>query len=139
MTTEKTIGVLVVDDAESIRLSFHQLVDAFPDLLWLGESSDGRSVLVDCERLCPDGVLIDVALPHVSVAEITHQIGSRFPQIRVIGLVGFEDNSVTQPILQAGAVSCISKSADVLLIAETVRWAARDFMPGELPGAKAPG
>jgi DNA-binding NarL/FixJ family response regulator len=132
MVVKKTIGVLVIDDAESIRLSFHRFLDAFTDLRWIGESSDGRNIVDDCTRLQPDVILIDVALPHVNVAEATHAIRSQFPSIQVIGTVGFEDRSITDPILHAGAALCISKNANILLIADAVRQAAHQIDPTHL-------
>lgn len=129
MAAEKTIRVLIIDDSESMRLSLHRFVSAFKDLEWVGESSNGLDVLDECDRLDPDVLLIDVALPHTDVAQMTRSIRALFPQTQVIGTVGFEDRAVIEPILRAGAVSCVSKNAAIQLIADAVRQAAHAPSP----------
>jgi len=124
MATQKTIRVLVIDDSESMRLSLHRFLSVFEDLEWVGESTNGLDAIEECGRLCPDVVLIDVVLPHVDVAHMTRSIRTRFPQLQVIGTVGFEERTITEPILKAGAVQCVSKNASVFLIADAVRRAA---------------
>lgn len=115
------IQVLVVDDSEPIRHSLRQLFSTAEDIQWVGESSDGRDAIEQCEQLHPDVVLIDVALPHVDVARITQTIRERFPAIQVIGIFGFEERSLVEHILQSGAVMCLPKSTNVVQMSDAVR------------------
>ena len=121
MPDEQPIKVLVVDDSESMRISLHALLGVFADLRWIGESSDGHDILEQCERLQPHVVLIDVALPHIDVPHTIRVIRERFPLLQVIGITGFEDKRSIDKILEAGAVLCLPKNANVLLIANAVR------------------
>jgi len=132
MAVEKTIKVLIIDDSESMRLSLHRFLNVFGDLEWVGESSNGSDALVECARLSPDVVLIDVALPHVDVAQITRSIRDHFPETQVIGTVGFEEQAVIEAMLHAGAIACVSKNASVYLIADAVRKAAQASVSGDL-------
>ena len=125
MTAEKTIKVLIIDDSESIRLSLHRFLNVFRDLEWVGESSNGADALMECARLGPDVVLIDVALPHVDVAQITRSIRYHFPATQVIGTVGFEEQALIESILEAGAFQCVSKMQNIYLIVDAVRQAAQ--------------
>jgi DNA-binding NarL/FixJ family response regulator len=117
----KNIRVLVIDDSESIQFSLHQVLIAFPDLEWVGESRRGEDALELCEQLHPDVVLLDVGLPHVDVAQITHLIRERFPLTQVIGIAGFEEQTIIKQVLGAGAIRCVSKDADITRIADAVR------------------
>ena len=121
MAQESMIQVLVVDDSEPIRHSLRQLFSTAGDINWVGESSDGRDTIEQCEQLQPDVVLIDVVLPHVDVAHITQTIRERFPAIQVIGIFGFEERALVDHILQSGAVMCLPKSTDVVLMSDAVR------------------
>ena len=124
MATGKPIRVFITDDSESMRLSLYRLLNVFGDLEWVGESSNGLDLIEECHHLCPDVVLIDVALPHVDVAQITRSIRGCFPQTQVIGMVGFEDKAFAESILRAGAIQCVSKNASIYLIADALRQAA---------------
>ena len=124
MAAQQAIRVLVVDDSESVRTSLHQVLGVFPDLQWVGESRDGGDVLEQCERLQPDVVLLDVTLPHVDVAETIHLIRGRYLHTQVIGITSFEEQTLIDHILRAGAALCLPKNANIRLIAEGVRRAA---------------
>jgi DNA-binding NarL/FixJ family response regulator len=120
-TNNKAIRVLVMDDSEAMRYSLHQCIAAFTDLEWVGEASALAEALAKCEQLQPRVVLIDVSLSHVDVADTTRQLRQHFPLLRIIATVGFEDQSIIQPILEAGAELCLPKHASVLKIAESIR------------------
>jgi len=125
MTHSKRIRVLVIDDSESIRFSLRQVLAAFADLQWVGESQDGHDVLEQCERLRPDAVLMDVALTHVDVPQTVRLIREHFPVTYVIGIAGFEEQSLIAQVLQAGATLYLSKNANVVQIADAVRQVAQ--------------
>ncbi|HVO43478.1 MAG TPA: response regulator transcription factor [Aggregatilineales bacterium] len=121
MAAEEPIRVFVIDDSESMRLSLKQMLSVFADFLWVGESRDGQDVLEQCEALHPDVVLMDVGLPHVDVANLTRLIREHFPLTQVIGITGFEEQSLINQMLKAGAVVCLPKHASVTLIADAIR------------------
>ena len=125
MATAKLIRVLIIDDSESMRLSLHRFLNAFNDMEWVGESSNGLGIITEIERLRPDVVLVDIVIPHVDISELTRTIRTRFPNIQVIGTAGFEDQSIIDKVIQAGAFLCVSKNASIFLWADAVRQAAQ--------------
>ena len=125
MTIQKLVHVLVIDDSEVMRQSLQQVLSAFNDLLWVGESADGHDALDVCQQLHPDVILIDVGLLHVDVAKLIYSIRDRFSHIQIIGITSFEDRFTIDQILLAGAALCLSKDTNVALIADSVRQVAR--------------
>jgi DNA-binding NarL/FixJ family response regulator len=121
MNTKATIRILVIDDSESMRHTLQQCFEAFDDLEWVGESSDDQDALIQCERLHPDVVLMDVALPRTDVAQLIHRIHEIRPEIQVIGTISFEEQATIDVVMKAGAALCLSKYTPVLRIAELVR------------------
>ena len=121
MNTKATIRILVIDDSESMRHTLQQCFEAFDDLEWVGESSDGQDALIQCERLHPDVVLIDVALPRTDVAHVIHLIHEIRPETQVIATISFEEQATIDTVMKAGAALCLSKYTPVLRIAELVR------------------
>jgi DNA-binding NarL/FixJ family response regulator len=124
MSIEKAIRVLVIDDSEAIRRSLFHLLSAFPDFQWQGESPDGCDALVLCARLQPDVVLLAVSLRYVDSANITRLIREHFPTTQVIGISGFDEPSFEVRVLAAGAAVCLSKNANIMHFAATVRQVA---------------
>ena len=121
MNTKATIRILVIDDSESMRHTLQQCFEAFDDLEWVGESSDGQDALIQCERLHPDVVLMDVALPRTDVAQLIHLIHEIRPETQVIATISFEEQATIDAVMKAGAALCLSKYTPVLRIAELVR------------------
>ncbi|MEP7290049.1 MAG: response regulator transcription factor [Chloroflexota bacterium] len=129
MPAEKTIRVLVIDDSEAMQLGLSQVLTAFPDFEWVGESRDGQDTLQQCERLHPDVVLLDVGLRHIDVVQMIHLIRERFPHIQVIAITSFEAQSEIDTILNAGAVTSLPKNANVPQIVDTLRQVVHAALP----------
>ena len=116
--------MLVIDDSEAMRRSLRQVLSAFADLQWVGESSDSHDTLDLCQTLYPDVILLDVGLSHVDVPKLIDSIKVHDPHPKVIGITSFEDPCIIKHILQAGAVLCLSKNTNVVQIADSVRQVA---------------
>ena len=57
------IRVLIVDDHAMVRRGLAAFLKAKPDLLLVGEASNGGEAISLCERLQPDVVLMDLMMP----------------------------------------------------------------------------
>jgi len=119
--TTNRIKVLVIDDSESIRTSLKAFLSAFVDFNWVGESSESRDGLCQIETLQPDVVLLDAALNHSDVEQLTTLIRQRFPLIQVIGITNRHENDHSQRMIEAGAAMCVPKTASILQMAEAIR------------------
>ena len=125
MNTKAMIRILVIDDSESMRHTLQQCFDAFDDLEWVGESSDGQDALIQCTRLHPDVVFIDVALPRTDVAQVIRLIHEECPKTQVIATISFEEQATIDAVMEAGAALCLSKYTPVTHIADVVRQVAQ--------------
>ena len=121
MNTKAIIRILVIDDSESMRHTLQQCFEAFDEFEWVGESSDGEDALIQCERLNPDVVLMDVALPRTDVVQLIRRIHEIHPETQVIATISFEEHATIDGVMKAGAALCLSKYTPVLRIAELVR------------------
>lgn len=121
MNVQKKVRVLVIDDSEVMRHSLRQVLSAFDDLEWVGESADGYDALALCSAVLPDVVLCDVGLLHIEVPQLIYAIRDRYPHTQIIGITSFEDRYIIDQVLQAGAILCLSKDTSVSQIADSVR------------------
>jgi DNA-binding NarL/FixJ family response regulator len=121
-----TIGVLVVDDDELIRVGLRVIIDAEPDLEVVGEAADGAEVVPLVARLRPDVVLMDVRMPAVDGIQATRHLverGSLPPRVLVI--TTFENDDYVYEALRAGASGFLLKRARPAEVVEAIRVVAR--------------
>ncbi len=124
-TPAAPIRVLLADDHVVVRQGLSALLEASPDLLVVGEASDGVEAVDLARRLHPDVVLMDFSLPGMNGTEATRIIHAEFPHIRIIGLSMYEADDVAQAMRQAGAEDFVTKSA----ASETLLSAIRNTRP----------
>ena len=118
------IRVLIVDDHAMVRRGLAAFLKAKPDLLLVGEASNGGEAISLCERLQPDVVLMDLMMPGMSGAEATQVIVQRWPAVRVIALTSFGDKEMVRQALAAGALSYLLKNVSAEDLAEAIRSAS---------------
>jgi DNA-binding NarL/FixJ family response regulator len=121
-----SIGVLIVDDDELIRVGLRAIIDAQPDLTVLGEASDGAEVPPLVARLRPDVVLMDVRMPAIDGIQATrHLVATSADPPRVLVITTFENDEYVYEALRAGASGFLLKRARPAEVAEAIRVVAR--------------
>ncbi len=104
-----TVDVLLVDDHAMVREGLRLVLAAESDINVIGEAGDGREALELVERLKPDVVVMDIAMPNLNGLEATTQIRRRFPQVHVVILTMHENELYFNQIIKAGATGCVLK------------------------------
>jgi len=115
------IRVLVVDDHTIVRDGIYSLLSITPDIEVVGEASNGREALEMVQKLMPDVVLMDIAMPLMDGLEATRRICKDFLNIRVLILTQYEDSEHVFSIIEAGASGFISKTAASSELATGIR------------------
>jgi DNA-binding NarL/FixJ family response regulator len=87
------------------------LLEAEPDLRIVGEAADGREALKLCESLEPDIAILDVAMPQLNGLEVAAQAIKIVPELKVIMLSMYADESYIVRALLAGAKAYLLKEA----------------------------
>jgi two-component system response regulator NreC len=105
------IHVLIVDDHTILRAGLRMLLNAHPDIEVVGEASDGNQAVLSAQRLQPDVILMDIAMPECNGIEATRQIKRLLPETRVLVLTMHENEEYLFQVLRAGASGYILKEA----------------------------
>ena len=122
----KKIRVLIVDDHAVVRAGIHLLLDSQPDIEVVGEAPDGREGLAQAQKLSPNVVLMDIAMPDMGGIEATQAIKETCPQVQVLALTMHEDAPYFFRMLQAGASGYVVKGADPSELLSAIRAVAQD-------------
>jgi NarL family two-component system response regulator LiaR len=115
------IKVLLAEDHKIVREGTRQLLGQSADMEVIGEASDGEEAVQLAASLHPDVIVMDVRLPRLNGIEATRTITSRFPEIRVLILSAYDDDSYVFPLLEAGASGYLLKTASGVELAEAIR------------------
>jgi DNA-binding NarL/FixJ family response regulator len=91
-----TIRLLLVDDHQVVRLGLRALLSAESDLEVVGEAGTAAKALTQVDSLRPEVVLMDVRLPGQSGITACQQIHQRWPEVKVLMLTSFADESLAQ-------------------------------------------
>jgi two-component system, NarL family, response regulator LiaR len=121
----QTIRVLVADDYLSMRASLETFFAVYDDLELVGEAKNGREALDLCAQVAPDIVLMDILMPGMDGIVATRLIHERYPLVRIVVLTSAPENALIEDALEAGAVSCVLKTATIDELANSLRKAAQ--------------
>ena len=116
-----SIGVLLVDDHHLVRRGFRRLLEDEPDIAVLGEAGNGDEAVRLAQRLRPQVVLMDCALPGTSGLAATKKILEQLPGTAVLMLSMHSEDTLVRQALEAGASGYVLKNAVDLDLAAAVR------------------
>jgi two-component system response regulator NreC len=109
--TKKKIRVLLADDHALVRQGFRLILSSQPDIEIVGEAGNGRETVELAEKLRPDVVVMDVAMPEMNGIEATRRLAELAPRTRVLALSMYKDSVYVREILRAGARGYLLKDA----------------------------
>ena len=119
------IRVLIVDDHPVVRNGLRAFLNAQPDIVVVGEASEGEGALRQIEALRPDVVLLDCCLPGPEGPAVATAIRERHPTVSVLALSAYDDDRLLWGMWAAGAVGYVLKDAPLERILAAVRAAGR--------------
>ena len=125
---EAIIRLLLADDHAILRSGLRVLLAAQSDMEVVGEASDGAEAVREALLKRPDVVLMDVAMGAESGLDAVQRIKQAAPDIKVLMLSMYDDESYLRRALDAGASGyALKRAADTDLLS-AIRAVARDEM-----------
>jgi len=104
------LRILIADDHEVARRGIRALLESHPGWEICGEAADGREAVSCAQRLKPDLVLLDIAMPSLNGLDATRQILAAAPDTRVLILTMHDSEQVVREVLAVGARGFLLKS-----------------------------
>jgi len=134
MCAIRQIRILTVDDHPVLREGIAAIVAGEPDMVVVGEASNGREALEQFRAHRPDITLMDLQMPVMNGTETIAAIRADFPDARIIVLTTYSGDVQAVRALEAGASGYILKNMVRKELAETIRsvHAGRKKIPPEI-------
>ena len=115
------IRVVVVDDHVIVRNGLEQLLGTADDIELVGTAGDGERALRVVAQMLPDVVLMDLSMPLLDGVAATRRLAASHPNVPVVVLTSFGDQTRVLDALNAGAVGFLLKHATPDEILDAVR------------------
>jgi DNA-binding NarL/FixJ family response regulator len=125
-----TTTILLADDHAILREGLGAILAGQADLKVVGQAATGREAVEMAARLCPDVILMDIAMPDLNGVDATRRILAADPKVKVIALSAYTDRQYVLAMLQAGACGYLVKASagEELLRAVRAVVAGRKFL-----------
>jgi DNA-binding NarL/FixJ family response regulator len=118
--------VVVVDDDESIRLWFKEVLQPAKNFNLTGSFSNATEALEEIPRLQADVTLMDIRLPGLNGVECAKRLKRVMPRLKIIMVTGTHEEHYIGASLQAGAAAFLIKPLEVDQLLATLRFAAKE-------------
>ena len=105
------IAVLLADDHGVLRDGVRRLLETEGDIRVIATAKDGLEAIRQSERLLPDVVVMDIAMPHLNGIGATRVILERAPGVGVVILSMHSSADMIQEALSAGARGYLLKES----------------------------
>jgi len=115
------IRILAVDDHPIVREGIAGLVRAQPDMVVVGEASNGREAIQQFRTHRPDVTLMDLQMPEMNGVDALIAIRNEFADAKVIVLTTYAGDVLILRALKSGAEAYILKNTLHKELLETIR------------------
>src|ERR1044072_106714 len=132
MAPSKQIRILSVEDHPVFRQGLATIIETEPDMVLVGQASNGVEAIAEFLRHRPDITLMDLRLPGTNGTDILIAIRGEFPGARIIMLSSSDSDGEIQRALRSGAAGFVLKSMpqdDLLAVIRSVHGGERQVPP----------
>jgi DNA-binding NarL/FixJ family response regulator len=119
------IRVVLADDQTLVREGLCLMLGLAEGIEVVGVAEDGEQAVAAVLASSPDVALLDLRMPRVDGVEATRRITAQAPDVQIVVLTTYADDSSVMSALRAGARGYLTKDASSEEIQHAIRDAAR--------------
>ncbi len=130
--TAPATSILLAEGHSLIRQGLRSLLEAGPGFSLVGEAATGWDAVAMTERLRPNLLVLDLALPGLGGLEVTRQVVARAPDTKVLVMSPYTEEAYLMDALGSGATGYALKESsaeDLVQAAQAVAAGRRYLSP----------
>ena len=121
LTNDPSIKVLIVDDHAVVRQGLGQFLGSDPELVVVGEATNGQEAIEKAKLLKPDVILMDLLMPVMDGLTAIQMIKIRFSDIEIIALTSVLEDDRIFSAIHAGAMGYLLKDTQANQLADAIK------------------
>ncbi len=114
------IKVFITDDHYMVVEGIRSILQLNKNIEWLGHAMNAASCMAFLHSQEPDVLLLDINLPDKSGIDLCKEIKAKYPDIQILGLSSFNQQSYIQKMMQNGASGYVLKNASIEEIVKAI-------------------
>lgn len=115
------IRLMIIDNHDLVRTGLSQYFDRQPDITVAAEAANGDELLEKLKTVPADILLLDMAMPGLSGADLISNIRKLYPSIHILVLSMRDEAQVVLSAMKAGASGYICKNYSLQTLHEAIR------------------
>jgi DNA-binding NarL/FixJ family response regulator len=120
----KPYQIILADDHLMFRNGIRRIIEDSQGLAVIGEVGDGLKLLGLLKKTKPDMVILDISMPNLRGLEATHEIKTRYPDIKILILTMHRNKEYLLQAMSAKADGYLLKEdtdAQLMAAIESIR------------------
>lgn len=119
------IRVAIAEDHHLVREGIRALLERAPDLEIVGEAVDGQDAVEMVQRLSPDVLVMDIAMPRLNGIQAVEQLQRAGSRTRIVIVSMHSDEILVREALQSGVNGYLPKGSVSSELLFAIRAASR--------------
>ena len=119
------LRLVIGENNEDLAMTLSMLLGAEPDIRAIATVASNSAVLALLETEHPNAFVLDLSLDDGSSLALITTLRARIPQAVIIIHTGYQNESLEEQCLKAGADSVVVKTGDIDTLTTALREAAR--------------
>ncbi|MDO9109514.1 MAG: response regulator transcription factor [Desulfatirhabdiaceae bacterium] len=107
----KTIKVMIAEDHTIVRQGLARLLSDQPGLEVVGQAVNGRDAVEMAEKLNPDIIIMDIAMPKMNGIEASKKIRKLLPKAKILILSMYSHEHYVHELLEVGVSGYLLKDS----------------------------
>ncbi|GCF76747.1 DNA-binding response regulator [Bacillus cereus] len=116
-----SIHTLLVDDHLLVMLGIQRLLESEEDIEVINTVHDPSILIKTVEDTRPDVIVTDIRMKQYNGIELTKDLLSKFPDVKVVILSGYDHEEYYNAAFEAGASAYITKERSAFDLANAIR------------------
>ena len=118
------IKIIIADDHDIVRAGLCRLLESENDIEVVGQAGSGHDAVKLCKEHSPDVLLLDLDMPGIDGIEVTRQVVSSCPGVKVFVLTMYGHEEYAVRILEAGGTGFAVKGITEDELPDAIRMVA---------------